>query len=117
MKATIEATEGAEKKMESTVLPLLIVDSLDQVNQRTNISCTCGKTENTSSMAIKSVNAKYFVISDAYCIVTTETKCHIVGILVFAKEMPTLAELNTTLKGIEEMKNFNKNITKCASDL
>lgn len=110
-----EVKEENGTRRESNVLPLLIVDTPDQVNQGTNINCTCGETEYTSSMAIRSVNQKYFVMSEAHCIVTSETNCHLVSVMVFAKELPTMAELNETLNGIEELRGVNVT-SKCASD-
>lgn len=44
VKQTIETREETEKKTESYIVPLLIVDTPDQANEAADFNCTCGNT-------------------------------------------------------------------------
>lgn len=109
-------TEGNEKKTINAVVPLLIVDAADQIYRGANINCSCGKQEYTDAMVARSVNPKYFVMADAHMGPgDSHGEGTLMAAMVFAKELPTLAELDETLNNIVELKGKNI-VSKCTRD-
>lgn len=104
-------TVGNIKRKISNILPVLTVDTPDQVSQGAEVSCWCGGNEYSDAMVVRSVNPNYMVISEVYKD-PSHTELKYISVAIFAREVPTLAELNNTIEGIEELKNKTV-ISKC----
>lgn len=104
-----------DTKIGSNALPVVMVDTPYHDHPGVNISCWCGGKHYTSASVVRSLNPDHFVMYEE-AQEPGHTDVKVKGAVVFAKHVPTFAELNNMLHKIVELKDVD--ITgKCASDL
>ncbi|PZC81261.1 hypothetical protein B5X24_HaOG213138 [Helicoverpa armigera] len=92
---------GALLRGEVQLLPVHMGDSGD-VGSALNVSCRCGDLEFRSRKVAKIVSSDYFVLYELQ-LNATYTKMDANSVQIFARSIPSFAELRTVLKNIEDL--------------
>lgn len=92
---------------------MLTANTPDEIYHKMNISCGCYQRKFSYMMLARSVNPNYLVMT-VIPIFRNAVNANLV--IVMAKEVPTLTELDDTLQGIAELKNKTI-VQKCYKDI
>lgn len=109
----INREKNQTEKSEIDSIPLITVDSSNHNHAGVNVDCTCSGKQYRTAMVARLPNPEYLVIIDevqrpGYVLMNSVT--------LFAKRVPTLAQLNRVILNTDELKNRTVN-WRCASDI